>query len=125
MNDTRDLQTTIHDLAGRRGVFRPEAYLFVLEAFATAAEVRPERGYVGGEDVLDAVRRLGQERFGVMAPDVFRAWGVRATIDFGRAVFHLAEAGLLPTRQRDPLSEFVDKFDFEDAFSLKVMRARA
>ncbi|MBK8166073.1 MAG: hypothetical protein IPK64_08905 [bacterium] len=125
MSDTLDLLQTIHDLAGRRGVFRPDAYFFVLEALEAAVAAREEPGHVTGEDLLEAVRDLGCERYGVMAPDVFRAWGVRATIDFGRVVFHLVEAGLLRKRERDSLRDFIDKFDFEAAFSLKAMRGRA
>ena len=125
MSETLELLQTIHDLAGRRGVFRQDAYFFVLEALETASAEHPERPDVTGEDLLAAVRALGRERFGVMAPEVFRAWGVRTTIDFGRVVFHLVEAGLLKKRERDSLSDFIDKFDFEDAFSLKVMRGLA
>ncbi|MBK7671554.1 MAG: hypothetical protein IPJ24_09175 [bacterium] len=125
MSETLELLQTIHDLAGRRGVFRQDAYFFVLEALESAAAEHPERPDVTGEDLLAAVRELGRERFGVMAPEVFRAWGVRATIDFGRVVFHLVEAGLLKKRDRDSLSDFIDKFDFDDAFSLKVMRGQA
>jgi len=125
VSDTLELLQTIHDLAGRRGVFRPDAYFFVLEALESAVESRPERGHVSGEDLLDEVRRLGRERYGVMAPDVFRAWGVRATLDFGRVVFHLVEEGLLRKRERDSLRDFIDKFDFEDAFTLRAMRGKA
>ena len=123
--DKPDYPQRILELAGNRGVFRAEAYLFVLEALELAAAERPERGHVSGEDLLGIIRRLGRERYGVMAPDVFGAWGVRATLDFGRVVFHLVEAGLLRKRDRDSLSDFIDKFDFEDAFSLRLMRGQA
>lgn len=125
MSDTLDLLQTIHELAGRRGVFRADAYFFVLEALEASVASREEPGHVTGEDLLVAVRDLGRERYGVMAPEVFRAWGVRATIDFGRVVFHLVEAGVLRKRERDSLRDFIDKFDFEDTFSLKAMRGQA
>lgn len=125
MSDTRDLPQKIHSLAGHRGVFRPDAYFFVLEAMEAVGRERPDPGHVSGEDLLRAIRRLGRERYGVMAPDVFRAWGVRGTLDFGRVVFHLVDAGLLRKRAGDSLSQFIDKFDFEDAFSLRVMRGQA
>ena len=125
MSDTLELLQTIHDLAGRRGVFRPDAYFFVLEALERAVTAMPERGHVAGGDLLDAARDLGRERFGVMAPEVFRAWGVRNTLDFGRVVFHLVDAGLMARRERDSLSDFIDKFDFESAFALRTLRAEA
>jgi uncharacterized repeat protein (TIGR04138 family) len=128
MQETMDLMQSVRTLADRRGVFRPDAYFFVLEALENAmdsmAERGAERGHITGEDLLDWIRNLGRERYGVMAGDVFGAWGVHATIDFGRIVFHLVEAGLLRKRDEDSLSDFVDKFDFDDAFALKVFEGQ-
>lgn len=125
MQETMDLLHSIRILADRRGVFRPDAYFFVLEALENAMANMEERGHITGEDLLDWIRELGRERYGVMAGDVFNAWGVHATIDFGRIVFHLVEAGLLRKRDEDSLSDFVDKFDFQDAFALKVHKGQA
>jgi uncharacterized repeat protein (TIGR04138 family) len=124
MQDTMDLLHSIRNLAARRGVFRADAYFFVLEALENAMEAMEKRGHITGEDLLDWIRELGRERYGVMAGDVFNAWGVHATIDFGRIVFHLVEAGLLRKRDEDSLSDFVDKFDFQDAFALKVFKGQ-
>ncbi len=119
-----DLVTTIRNLAEHRGVYRPEAYFFVLESLENAMESMNERGHINGDGLLDWIRQLGQERFGVMAGDVFNAWGVNGTIDFGRIVFHLVDEGLLKKRQQDSLSDFIDKFNFQEAFALKVCEER-
>ncbi len=119
-----ELLHTVRNLAEHRGVFRPEAYFFVLESLDNAMESLPARGHISGEDLLDWIRELARERFGVMAGDVFRAWGVNGTIDFGRIVFHLVDAGLLKKRERDSLGDFIDKFDFQEAFALKVCEER-
>ncbi len=124
MQETMDLLHSIRILADRRGAFRQDAYFFVLEALENAMANMEERGHITGEDLLDWIRELGKERYGVMAGDVFNAWGVHATIDFGRIVFHLVEAGLLRKRDEDSLSDFVDKFDFQDAFALKVHKGQ-
>ena len=124
MQETMDLMLSIKNLAERRGVFRPEAYFFVLEALENAMASMDERGHITGEDLLVWIKDLGQERYGIMAGDVFNAWGVNATIDFGRIVFHLVEAGLLRKRDEDSLSDFIDKFDFQDAFALRVYEGR-
>lgn len=124
MTKTADLAQTIHAIAGKRGVFRPEAYLFVLESLELAMENLGERGHVSGADLLGWIRKLGQERYGVMAGDVFNCWGVQGTLDFGRIVFHLVEDGLLKKRDEDSLIDFLDKFDFQDAFTLQAFRGR-
>jgi uncharacterized repeat protein (TIGR04138 family) len=123
MTESLDLFETIRDLAARRGVFRPEAYFFVMEALETAMSDRAEPGHISGTDLLGYIRDLGRDRFGVMAGDVFNDWGVQATVDFGRIVFHLVDAGLLRKREQDSLSEFIDGFDFADAFALKVFES--
>ena len=59
---------------------------------------------MSGDDLLDWIQDLGRERYGVMAGDVFNAWGVRSTLDFGRIVFHLVDDGLLRKRDEDSLA---------------------
>ncbi len=124
MTAHKDLVHTIRRLAEYRGVYRPEAYFFVLESLENAMEAREERGHISGEGLLAWIRKLGRERYGVMAGDVFNAWGVNNTTDFGRIVFHLVDAGLLKKREQDSLSDFIDKFDFQEAFALKVFQER-
>jgi uncharacterized repeat protein (TIGR04138 family) len=125
MNDTMDLLRKVEALAERRGVFRPEAYVFVLEALELAVASQEEPGHVSGEDLLEGIRGLGRDRYGALAGDVFNAWGVRGTVDFGRIVFHLVDEGLLHKRDEDTLADFIDKFDFREAFALRVHEGRA
>jgi uncharacterized repeat protein (TIGR04138 family) len=124
MTTHTELVETVTQLARHRGVYRPEAYFFVLESLEQAMAALEERSHISGGDLLVWIRQLGSDRFGVMAGDVFRAWGVAATLDFGRIVFHLVDAGLLKKRDQDSLSDFVDKFDFQEAFALKVFEGR-
>ncbi len=132
MTSPADLHIIIENLAAERGVFRPEAYFFALEALDSAVralqmplEAAESMRHISGEDLLEWIRRLGAERFGPMAPEVFRSWGVHNTLDFGRIVFHLVDRDLLRTRDEDSLTDFLDKFDFEEAFSLKYLKGQA
>lgn len=124
MTPKSELADTVRNLAERRGVYRPEAYFFVLESLENASEAMDERTHVTGGVLLDWIRDLGRARYGVMAGDVFNAWGVNGTIDFGRIVFHLVDVGLLRKREQDSLSDFIDRFDFQEAFALKVYEER-
>ncbi len=125
MDKTMAMVHTIGVIARRRGTFRPEAYFFVLEALERAMINREEPGHISGEELLDTVRDLGGERFGVMAGDVFHSWGVHSTLDFGRVVFHLVEEGLLKKQPDDTLADFLDRYDFQEAFALKVFEGRS
>ncbi len=123
MNDLLKLPRDIERLAAERGSFRPEAYFFVLEAIELAMASQKIRGHISGEYLLEWIRKMGQERFGVMAGEVFNAWGVNSTLDFGRVVFHLVEDGLLKKQQEDNLIDFIDGFEFDKVFTLNAFQA--
>ena len=125
MQDPTDFMATIRTIAGSRGVYRPEAYVFVLEALEKVMTDLGERRHVSGADLLDGIKQLGRERYGLMATDVFAVWGVNATLDFGRIVFHLVEEGLLSKRDEDSLGDFIDRYDFHQVFELDYFQGKA
>lgn len=105
--------------------FHPQAYVFVTEALRLAQEVLGREqetesdehsAHISGVELLDGVRILGQRQFGMMAPSVFRSWGVDSTEDFGHIVFELVEQGQLRKTDRDQLSDFRDVYQFEAVF---------
>lgn len=105
--------------------YAPQAYLFISEALRVAqdelgrigsGESDDDSAHISGPELLDGVRILGLKQFGMMAPVVFRSWGVTSTDDFGRIVFELIERGDMRKTERDQLSDFCGVYDFEDAF---------
>ena len=120
MSDGLEILSLVEPIAARYRTFRSEAYVFALDALELAVAAQDEPGHVSGGDLLHSIKELGRERFGVMAGDVFNAWGVRNTMDFGRIVFHLVDGGLLRKRDEDTLADFIDRFDFREAFALKA-----
>ena len=60
------------------------------------------------------MRESALREFGLMAPAVFRAWGVRRTDDFGEIVFNLIAAGLMDPTAADDRGAFHDRFDLQD-----------
>ncbi len=102
-------------LTGDRRYSR-EAYRFVMAALEHTVREAGERRHVSGQELLEGIRDLGRDRFGMMAPAVFNAWGISETEDFGRVVFNLVEAGVLSKRDEDSVDDFRDGFDFATAF---------
>lgn len=101
------------------------AYEFVFQALRCAQQglgrtensvSEPEDAHVSGPELLEGIRALGIAQFGLMTATVFRHWGVRSTEDFGRMVFELIETGKMKKTDRDQLSDFVNVYDFDDAF---------
>lgn len=96
--------------------FDEGAYLFVLAGLEFSQARLPERRHISGRELCAACRELALERFGVMARLVLEHWGVRSTSDLGDIVFTLVHCGLLISQASDTRDEFVDVFDFDQAF---------
>lgn len=105
--------------------YHQDAYRFVFDAlqFAQDKLKRPrprnpddQHAHITGQELCAGVRELAVKRFGLLAKTVFAHWGVKSTTDFGRIVFELIERGEMRKTDRDSLDDFVDVYDFEDAF---------
>jgi uncharacterized repeat protein (TIGR04138 family) len=51
-----------------------------------------------------------------MARTVLRRWNITGTLDFGRIVFALVEAGHMQKTDDDTLDDFKNVYDFRNAF---------
>ena len=91
-----------------------QSYHFVQEALEHAFTLRGKREHVTGRDLLRAIRDLAAENFGLLAPTVFRTWGVNSTVDFGHIVFNLVEVKLMKKQAGDSLDDFREGFDFAE-----------
>ena len=115
MNDPRRL--AIED-----GRYSPEAFQFLFEALDHAVQVAgrgDEEGparHITGQELLAGMRDYASRLFGPLAAHVWRSWGVRSSLDWGRIVFLLVEKNLLKRQESDTLDDFRDGFDFDDAF---------
>ncbi|MEZ6059747.1 MAG: hypothetical protein R3C19_05240 [Planctomycetaceae bacterium] len=102
--------------------YHANAYQFVFAGLRYAQEhlgrdrTDCQTGHVSGRELLEGVRALGLQHYGLMASSVFANWGVHCTEDFGRIVFELIEAGEMRKTDDDQLSDFVDVFDFRTTF---------
>jgi uncharacterized repeat protein (TIGR04138 family) len=96
--------------------FDERAYLFVLAALEYCQQGLDERRHITGRELALACRDLALDRFGVMARIVLDHWGVRSSADIGDVVFTLVELGLLMSQPTDTRDEFIEVFDFDQAF---------
>ena len=107
----------IEEIRAKDPRYALRAYEFTRQAVTYASQVVQAHGaHVTGPELLEAIRRFALDRYGLLASDVLRDWGVTSTQDFGEIVFHLVEAELLSKTDEDRLEDFRDVYAFEDAF---------
>jgi uncharacterized repeat protein (TIGR04138 family) len=118
MNDRDKLR----EIALRDGRYSPEAYYFLFEALEVAVklagkdELQGTARHVTGQEVLGGMRQHAINSFGPLAGHVWRSWGIKSTLDWGRIVFVLVEQSLLRRQDDDRLEDFAAGFDFDAAF---------
>jgi uncharacterized repeat protein (TIGR04138 family) len=98
--------------------FDERAYAFVLASLEHLQSRLPERRHVDGRELAHSVRELALEQFGVMSRLVLEHWGVQSTADLGDIVFALVDSGLLMSQPSDRRGDFVDVYDFDEAFEV-------
>ncbi len=99
--------------------YKLEAYLFVLSAVSYTLEKLGVKRHLTGQELLKGIKGLAREKYGLMAKEVFKHWGVNETIDFGHIVFNLVAANLLRKTDEDKLEDFKDIYDFDEVFVRK------
>lgn len=105
--------------------FAYEAYEFVCDAVTYtqtklgrfADEDEEADHHVSGAELLRGTCELAVREFGMMAPVVFKQWGVRTTDDIGEIVFRLIRVKRLSKSDRDDPDDFHDLFDLNRALA--------
>ena len=121
------MDQTILDITRDDPRYAYEAYEFVCEAVGFTQEMLgrapqeeddPDTDYhVTGAELVRGACELAVQEFGMMAPVVFRQWGLRRTDDFGNIVFNLIRAEKLSKSDRDDPDDFHDLFDLDKALT--------
>ncbi|MBI3322089.1 MAG: hypothetical protein HYZ94_00210 [Candidatus Omnitrophica bacterium] len=117
MTPTAELLRKIDGICARDHRYKSEAYLFVLAGLHDTVGRLAEPRHLTGQELAEGLRIYGLDQFGPLTAQVFEHWGVRATEDFGHIVFLLVNARLLRKTEEDSLSDFVDLYDFAEAFN--------
>lgn len=121
MDKPEEILEKIQKLIDLKPDYKFEAYSFVLAALHyTMMSLKSPRHISGGE-FCDGLRRYAIDQFGPLARTVLEYWGIKKTVDFGKIVFALVDVGLMRKTEEDSLNDFTDIYDFETAFSNKMI----
>ncbi len=84
-------------------------------------ETDPETSrHITGPQLCVGIRDFAIEEYGLMARTVLKQWGIVNCEDFGRIVFALVDAGMMHKTDEDRIDDFVNVFDFKDAFTTEL-----
>ena len=106
------------------GAYPPEAYDFVQQGLGFtvqmihgAATKKPRRSrHVNGQQLCEGIRQYALNQYGMLAATVLRLWNIHSTLDLGRIVFAMIEAGHMQKTDEDSVEDFRNVFDFKSAF---------
>ncbi len=122
-------------IAREDGRYAPAAFYFVNDVVAstvkwlqsgemTPRDVAASRGenddnfHISGFELLEGMRRLARERWGLLARQVLERWGVYRTEDIGEIVFLMVDDPVLQWKRRDAdtKEDFANGYNFADTF---------
>jgi uncharacterized repeat protein (TIGR04138 family) len=119
VSDDDDKMKTLQEVAEAMGPYPVEAFDFVQMGLRyTATKVHGEllapkgERHISGRDLCLGLREYAISRWGMLARVVLSRWKITETLDFGRIVFSLVEAGRLGVTAEDTLDDFRDVYDF-------------
>ncbi len=112
----------LRKLALKDGRYAPEAFEFLYHSLDHAVrlagreEAEGTARHVTGQELLNGMREYAVDQFGPLAGAVWRAWGIRDTLDWGRIVFLLVDEGMLNRQDSDSIEDFRSGLDFDETF---------
>lgn len=125
MAHTIDLKAIFDDAGG----YAPDAYAFIRDGLAHTVDSIHGSGSMNPNDPEDDSRHVdgrelclglsdyAVERYGLLAKPVLKRWGIHETLDFGKIIFALVDAGLMRKTDDDTLADFQDIYDFNEIFA--------
>lgn len=124
MPQTIDLKAIFEHAGG----YAPDAYAFIRDGLAHTVEsvhgadggpLDPEDDsrHVDGRQLCLGLSDYALQRYGLLAKPVLHKWGIHETLDFGKIIFALVDAGLMRKTDDDTLDDFDHVYDFDEIFA--------
>jgi uncharacterized repeat protein (TIGR04138 family) len=116
MKNLQEVLNQFTEAGGTKLPYPMDAYAFLMDALHFTVSRYEKTRHVTGQELLEGIRDYALQEFGPMARTVFNYWQIHETLDFGKLVFALVEAGILRKQPHDKLEDFKDGYDFDKAF---------
>jgi len=114
----QEFNNVVDTICAKDERYKSEAYEFIMEALAYTQKKFRRSKHVTGQELLEGIRQLLENKFGPMVLTVLKHWGVKTTEDFGHIVFNLVQHKILSKTEEDTLKSFREAYDFHEVFSV-------
>jgi uncharacterized repeat protein (TIGR04138 family) len=112
---------SLEELARENGQYPVDAFNFVREGLKYTVQKLHQANqadqHITGRDLCMGLRELAIKRWGLLASLVLKHWNIHCTLDFGKIVFAMVDAGWMAKRDEDRVDDFIDVYDFRTAFN--------
>jgi uncharacterized repeat protein (TIGR04138 family) len=110
----KSVQQVVEDV----GLYPPEAYAFIQKGLnhtvqrlhGKQKDPKASR-HVTGQDLCEGLREVALAEWGRLARAVLRRWNITSTLDFGRIVFAMVDAGLMQKTEDDSIDDVRNVYD--------------
>lgn len=124
-----DFHDAVDQVVAQDVRYSTDAYYFLQEVLSQAVEKQRkdtggETRHVSGGDLLEVFRERMLNQFGPMSTTVLEEWGISRCEDVGDIVFNLIEAGAFGKSERDQREDFMEGYDFKEAFVVPFLPQR-
>lgn len=106
----------IEPIIKRDSRYTLEAYFFVRDGLDYTVRKLEKPRHVSGKELLEGLREYALAEYGPVAKRVLSEWGINQCVDFGNIVFNLVNEGLLGKTEEDSIEDFMEGYDFTEAF---------
>lgn len=115
--------------AVRSTKYPPDAFLFVKRGLDFTVQrvhgnpkpdAEPASLHVDGRILCHHLRDYAIEQYGLLARTVLRRWHINSCRDFGTIVFAMVDARIMSKTPSDSIRDFVDVYDFDEAFTCEL-----
>jgi uncharacterized repeat protein (TIGR04138 family) len=113
---TPNTENLLEAILTRDPRYTENAYYFVRDALDHTVRQFDKPRHISGQELLDGIRKYALSEYGPVTKRVLSEWGINECIDFGYIVFNLVNEGLLGKTEEDNIEDFMDGYDFNEAF---------
>ena len=121
-------EKTLQEIVDEIDRYPIEAFLFLQQGLGFAVNhvhgevtqtTDPEVSrHITGPQLCEGLRAYALSQWGMLAKVVLARWEIHSTLDFGRIVFALVDAGHMQKTENDTLEDFRNVYDFKTAFEV-------